>query len=207
MLQGTLTFSNAVKGLWASLRQMVAHVILQMVQEWIAHEIRKLLFSSLTKIKEVALETTSKVAAIAASKGAALAQIPAAAAVAAVNAMASVAAIPMVGWAMAPGVGAATFASAMSFMPAVAAEGGFDIPAGVFPVTQLHEREMVLPAPLAERVRDMTGGGGGGDTIHVNIGGIHALDGASVERVLLDNQGPLAKAIQRAHRDGRFKGK
>ena len=44
------------------------------------------------------------------------------------------------------------------------AEGGYDIPAGVNPMTQLHEREMVLPKEQADVVRNMarTGGGAGG---------------------------------------------
>jgi len=48
------------------------------------------------------------------------------------------------------------------------AEGGYDIPAGVNPVTQLHEKEMVLPKAQAEVIRGLAGrgGGGGGLTIH-----------------------------------------
>lgn len=39
------------------------------------------------------------------------------------------------------------------------AEGGYDIPAGVNPVTQLHEREMVLPKEQADVVRNMARSG------------------------------------------------
>ena len=43
------------------------------------------------------------------------------------------------------------------------AEGGYDIPAGVNPVTQLHEKEMVLPKAQAEVIRGLaTNGGAGG---------------------------------------------
>ena len=44
---------------------------------------------------------------------------------------------------------AAGAAAVMSF----SAAGGFDIPAGVNPLTQLHQREMVLPATLANPMR------------------------------------------------------
>ncbi len=50
-----------------------------------------------------------------------------------------------------------------------AAEGGYDIPAGVNPVTQLHEKEMVLPKAQAEVIRGLAsrgGAGAGGVTIH-----------------------------------------
>lgn len=45
------------------------------------------------------------------------------------------------------------------------AEGGYDIPAGKNPVTQLHEKEMVLPKAQADVIRGLAanGGGTGGD--------------------------------------------
>lgn len=62
----------------------------------------------------------------------------------------------------------------MSFLPAAAQ--GYDIPSGINPITQLHQREMVLPAQLADNVRPMTGGG---DTHVYNIA---ALDAPSFHR-------------------------
>jgi len=51
------------------------------------------------------------------------------------------------------------------------AEGGFDIPAGLNPVTQLHEQEMVLPKEQANTIRSLghatDAASGGGDT-HFN---------------------------------------
>jgi hypothetical protein len=44
----------------------------------------------------------------------------------------------------------------------VSAARGYDIPAGVNPVTQLHEKEMVLPQPQANVIRDLAKDGGGG---------------------------------------------
>lgn len=49
------------------------------------------------------------------------------------------------------------------------AEGGYDIPSGTNPVTQLHEKEMVLPKAQADVIRGLAGNGGkggGGPTIH-----------------------------------------
>ncbi len=46
------------------------------------------------------------------------------------------------------------------------AAGGYDVPKGMNPVTQLHEREMVLPAEYADVIR---GGGLGGGTTNVII--------------------------------------
>jgi hypothetical protein len=94
-------------------------------------------------------------------KESALSQVTANASVAATGAMASVASIPVVGWAMAPEVGAATYAEAMGYEGSVSAASGYDIPSGVNPKTQLHEREMVLPQHLADAVRTMAATGGG----------------------------------------------
>ena len=42
------------------------------------------------------------------------------------------------------------------------AEGGYDIPSGTNPVTQLHEREMVLPKEQADVIRGLASNGGSG---------------------------------------------
>jgi lambda family phage tail tape measure protein len=57
--------------------------------------------------------------------------------------------------------------NAQAGMPSAA--NGFDIPAGVNPITQLHQREMVLPAEYADVIRGMAGNGGGGSPVVVNI--------------------------------------
>jgi hypothetical protein len=84
----------------------------------------------------------------------------------------------------------------------VAAAKGFDIPAGVNPVTQLHQREMVLPAELADAVRDMTGGGGGGAVQPVI--NISAWDARGVESWLKSpsNAALLAGAVRGHARRG-----
>lgn len=62
------------------------------------------------------------------------------------------------------------------------AAGGFDIPGGMNPLTQLHEREMVLPQYIADPLRDSLAGGGGlasGANITIN-----AADPRGMERWL-----------------------
>jgi hypothetical protein len=49
------------------------------------------------------------------------------------------------------------------------AEGGYDIPGGVNPVTQLHEKEMVLPKAQAEVIRGLAANGGAGGGMKVTI--------------------------------------
>ena len=74
------------------------------------------------------------------------------------------------------------------------AEGGYDVPAGVNPMTQLHQREMVLPAPLADRVRDMSDSGGA-----VNFH-VYANDTQSVAQFFKNNGHHIVKSLRQQHR-------
>lgn len=103
----------------------------------------------------------------------------------ATGAAASQASIPWVGPALAVAAAAAMMAFISGFgrggnststtvtrIPSAA--GGWDIPAGLNPMTQLHEREMILPAEHADTIRSLSGGNqapivintSGGDFIH-----------------------------------------
>jgi hypothetical protein len=72
---------------------------------------------------------------------------------------------------------------------AASAEGGYDIPAGTNPVTQLHEKEMVLPKAQADVIRGLAangGKGGAGVTLHQTLD-IHIdarTDRAQVEQLV-----------------------
>lgn len=61
---------------------------------------------------------------------------------------------------------------------------------------------MILPAEIAEPVREMVATGGGqrrgGDTFH-----IHAMDARSFEQFLRRNPTALSRAGREAYRDGR----
>lgn len=79
--------------------------------------------------------------------------------------------IPYVGPFLAPAAAAVAYAGILAFD---SAEGGYDIPAGLNPVVQTHAREMILPAPVADTVRNaMENGNGGnsagrGSTVHIH---------------------------------------
>ena len=116
------------------------------------------------------------------------------------NAWSSAADIPVVGWILAPVAAAAAFAGVMAF-----AEGGWDnVPSDQ--VAMIHKQEMVLPAHIANPLREslasgtMGGSGGGGDT-HVHIS---AVDRKSVERLFTQHGSALFKALGTHARNGRF---
>lgn len=146
MMRGTETFADGMRNIFGSVVDAVIQMFVKMGVETVE-----------TLIENAVITRSSAVSGITAN-----------AALAAVAAAASVAAIPFYGWAMAPEVAASTFAAMEAYAAIPAAEGGFDVPRGINPVTQLHGGEMVLPASLSDTVRDMAagrGGGGGNSTL------------------------------------------
>ena len=131
-----------------------------------------------------------------------VAQATGAAAVYAVNAAASVAAIPVTGWALAPETGAAAYAQGLSWAGMASAAGGWEqVPSDQ--VAMIHKNEMVLPANLAEGVRQNlagAGGGAGGGSAVINI---QANDAKSFNDMLRRNTGGLLSVINDAMRNGR----
>lgn len=140
----------------------------------------------------------------------AMAGIGADAAKAGAGAASAVADIPVIGPVLALAAMASVFGavSAMSGnVPTASAAQGFDIPGTLNPITQLHAKEMVLPAKHADVIRAMADAGAGVQTsalsglaIH-----IHAWDGHDVKRVLLNNPGALAAGIENAKRNFHMK--
>lgn len=197
MLNKTQTFKQAMSGLFKSIfDSFISEMVAKPLAEFAMGLLKQsALYKTLAGVK-AATDTTSVATQLATQKALGIAGVMSNAAIAATAAMASVAAIPLTGWEMAPGVGTSTYGKAMAFMPS--ASGGYDIPAGVNPVTQLHQQEMVLPAHLANPLRDaLTGGNmGGGDQFH-----IHAVDTAGMERLLRDNGHILAREMRRQARN------
>lgn len=86
--------------------------------------------------------------------GAAIKKIMMSAYEAMAGAWAAMSSIPIVGPALGVAAGVAAFAGVSALVGKVAsARGGYDIPAGVNPMTQLHEEEMVLPKQHANTIR------------------------------------------------------
>lgn len=112
---------------------------------------------------------------------------------------ASQAAIPIVG----PGLAIAAFATIMALVLGAksmikSAARGYDIPAGVNPVTQLHEQEMVLPRDQANAVRDMAKGRRGGSGTVLNVQNHFIVAGGASERTQQQIAREAGIGIQRA---------
>jgi hypothetical protein len=152
-MQGQLSLGGVMKGLWASITQAVTGAIAKMGVEWLAMQVKNMIFG-----KVVAASTVAEEAGKAGAGG-----------------VASMAAAPFPLNLGAPAFGAAMMAASMAFAPMASAAGGYDIPSMTNPITQLHAREMVLPATYADVIRGMAAGDdagqGGGAPIHIHASG------------------------------------
>ena len=196
MLTRAQSFRQAMGGLFSAIRQTfvqemvskpLAALMGRFAQEgamWLANGARQVATQSATSAAVTGLkkvETTENVGMNAIQ--------------AAAEAFKAMAGIPYVGPILAVGAAAAAMAAVYGLMSGMggggsststtttripSAAGGWDIPAGINPLTQLHENEMVLPAEHAQTIREMAGQGGGSDsTIIINSTGgdfIHKND-------------------------------
>lgn len=178
VIQGTTTLKQAVANMAQSIALSFLNMGIQKLGEFIAEQIAGVLIAKTAAEKEGMAYAGSGAAA----------------------AMASVAAIPYIGWAMAPEVGDAHFAMASGLVKAgMSAEGGFDIPAGMNPVTQLHQKEMVLPAHIAEPLRDSLASGGVGGGLTVNINAAYA-DAAGIRKMLYNHGTDIVRSLRNQER-------
>jgi len=213
LMNGTFRWRNAFKAVGAELVSWFAtSVVGEKVKAWMAGKVKELAISLGFLEQEKSLEVVSSAAVIAAKKVEALSEVQANAAVAGTGAAASQASIPIIGPALALAAMATVFGQVSAFGATVVASAsrGFDIPKGLNPMTQLHEEEMVLPANIANPLRQQLAGEGaggqgrggrGGDTIHV-----HAMDARSFESYLKKNSHALAPGLRRMARNFTPKG-
>lgn len=232
MMEGTLTWRNASNAIFSSMTQFF---IQKMIQEplfaMMTGMARRLLIKAGFIKAETAAEATGQalqtgahtvgeatrtgvtaaggLARIALKAGEAIKSILMYAWEAMAGAFNAMVAIPYIGPFLAVGAGAAAFALVAGIAGKIkSARGGYDVPAGLNPITQIHEEEMVLPKPYANVIRDMAKGGevgqqaagvnpaavaAGGDTYHFNIS---AVDARSVKRLFMDNRGAVAEAAK-----------
>lgn len=128
------------------------------ILEWLGLESSKTEASTSGTAARATAETTANSETLIDTSITAAANAASWAAVAATAAMASVAAIPFVGWAMAPEVGAETYAQGLIYAGLASAAGGWDRVPYDGALTELHKDEMVLPASIASPLRGMLSG-------------------------------------------------
>lgn len=159
-----------VGDLIGSLVTPLATAIGQMITTWATGEATITALSTTADAERMALSTAATIEGIASAKIAAMSEITAYAGIAAAAAMASVAAIPYYGWAMAPGVGAETFATAMSYLALAALETGTNyVPqTGMY---MLHEGEAVQPKRYNPAIGEAKNESSSGGATHLHFHG------------------------------------
>lgn len=175
------TSITSIGGLMKAMGQVVLQTFVQLLSQMAAKWL----------VNEVLMKGISKVAAIG--------EITASAGKAGAGGVASMAAAPFPLNLGAPAFGASMSALAMSFAPMASASAGFDIPAGVNPITQLHQREMVLPAKHADVIRSLAdgqGGADGGGVVHFHD--YNGLSDSEIER----KAHVIADKLNKLHRNG-----
>ncbi|EMD2133715.1 transglycosylase SLT domain-containing protein [Acinetobacter baumannii] len=230
MMNGTLTWKNAMNAIFTELAgSFIQSMITAPMKKYAASLATRLA----VKLGFIKTETAAEVAGQAAQTGAVvagettktMATSTGALARLAIKAGEAIKSIMMYAWeAMAgafkamvsipyigPVLAVAAGASALALVGGLAgkiksARGGYDIPAGVNPVTQLHEEEMVLPSQHANTIREMgkalRSGASFGAAAASEVGGtgatinISAVDAKSIQRLLKSNGRAVASGLQ-----------
>ena len=194
MLSRTQSFSQAMTGFFKStgqafIEEMVTKPLMGMMKRMVQESA---IYKSIFGVKQ-SMEQAGAAETVATKTAETSAVVGANATQAASGAAASQAAIPITGPALAAAAMGEMFALVMGLVGGgggsktsttttriPSAAGGWDIPAGINPLTQLHENEMVLPAEHAQTIREMAGqSGGDNSTIIINTTGgdfVHKKD-------------------------------
>lgn len=126
------------------------------VVKWIATELGMTSASTAQAGTRTAVQAAADAATQTAAMTSNVATAMSYAAVGAAAAGQSVAAIPYVGWAMAPGVSAATYAELSGFAAMASLDTGtMNVPHDM--IAHIHQGEMVVPRPFAEGIRSSMG--------------------------------------------------
>ena len=234
MMNGTLTWKNATK---AVLTDMAGFFIQKMVSEPLKHYMAGLARRLLVRLGFIKTETAAEVMGqtvqttavvagetmkTAATSTGSLMRLGIKAAEtiktilmyaweAMAGAFKAMVSIPYIGPILAVGAGAAALALVGGIAGKVkSAQGGYDIPSGVNPVTQLHEEEMVLPKQHANTIRALgknltsdggIGGGGGSSAQTFNNFTIQAWDSKDVRRFMEKHGRELAGGLKGYNRN------
>lgn len=203
LIMKTKTWGQVAGSVFGQVRQNALNAVGGMVQGWITGLARMLA----AKLGFITQETTAQAAGSAATMGMKTAETTAVvagnAAQAGAGAAASQASIPYVGPMLALAAMAAVFAAVMALGSRKSAAGGFDIPTGMSPLTQLHEEEMVLPRTIANPLRALIAGGfeGGGTSGEQYHNHYHAAPGETPDSIRR-NARAHADAMSTLYRNG-----
>jgi len=180
LLEKTSTWGQALANVFGGVKDaFIRNVVTEPMSQWIASQARMLAMKLGFLTQEQGMQATASATNVAVKSAEATAVVGANAAEAGSGAAASQAGIPVVGPILAIAAMAAIFAAVSGLGKGIkSASGGYDIPSGLNPITQLHEEEMVLPKQHANVIRQLAGqdqaGGGAEPPAPVELRGVTA---------------------------------
>lgn len=203
MIMGTTTARQAMANLSQSILAEFVSMVTKRTISWIAGEVAQTSATQTNAAVRTAASTAASGASMMASAGSAIGGIMNSAWEAMAGAYKAMVGIPYVGPFIAPVAAGGAFAAVAGMASNIrSAAGGYDIPGSVNPLTQLHAREMVLPAKYADVIRGLSEGGGGGGgasgDVHLHV---HSLDAKGVQDWFRNNAHVLAPALRRNARN------
>jgi phage-related minor tail protein len=205
MIQGTQTFKQMTQHLLQSIVASYAQSALNELENHIITQHAKTAATAAGAAERATIEAGAAAQSKAADAATGKSQITSAAATGAAKAYQAIVGIPYVGPILAPIAAGVAFAGIEAFSGMISsARGGWERVPIDGAMTELHKDEMVLPAHVANPIRDMAkngGGQGGGGQVH-----IHANDARSFKDMLRRNPGALAGALKQAGRMGHLSG-
>jgi hypothetical protein len=167
MIQGTESLGQAVAKLGQQMLQNFVDTLSKMVTEWIEQHILMKIFGIKTSAETAQADIQGSAASGAASAGASAAKLP-------------------FGWALIAPITMAVFGMLSAFKGRVnsAAGGFYEVDSDQLAL--IHKNEMVLPAGIADRLRNtVSSGGGSGAGVNVNVyHNVNAIDAASFKETI-----------------------
>lgn len=196
MIRGTMTFRQMMANIgMAVVDEFIAQGV-RMVVSWATAEVAKTTASAAGAETRTTIETAAAGESVLLTAATSVKEIIMSAWVAAANVYKAIAAIPFVGPFLAPAMAIGAVAAVMGFAKNIAsAAGGWVVPEDQ--MAQVHKNEMILPAHLSDRIRNMTepgkGKGGEGGDVHYHVS---AIDAAGVARWFKQNGRAAAAALR-----------
>ena len=198
MIDGTETLSAAVAKMGKQMISSLESSLEKMLSDWLEHHLMELLIHTQAKEGENAVDKAAAVQKQEISMQEHMSQVFMAAKQAAVKAWNAMSGIPVVGPALGAAAAASTFAAVMAFGSITSAQGGF-YEVDRDQLAFIHQREMVLPAGIAERLRTAVDSGlGGGQALSVNVyHNVNAIDAASFKNTIKQHGNIIGNEVVR----------
>ena len=206
MIDGTQTLGQAFAKMGQQMLSSMESMLQKMLSDWLENHVMQLLIHTQMKQSEIAVDQTTSTEKQGIDMKDHVKNIFLAAKEAGANAWTSMSKInPLLGAAAA----AAAFAGVMAFGAVGSAEGGQYLVPGP-QLTMLHAQEMVLPAGIASRMRDVVEGrafgDGNGVTVMVNHS-VNAIDAESFQKVVRKHGNMIGNEVARVLKKKRFNNK